>query len=62
MLGLHERIYELQHAVELKAKAIRNGDFYLWRGCQMCTNEFFLGQAGSPTRGEFDAIRSASDC
>ncbi len=60
-MALHERIHELQHAVELKIKAIREGNFELWRGCQMCTNEFFDGRPGSPSREEFEITRSASD-
>jgi hypothetical protein len=61
IMVLHERIYELQHAIELKVKAIRDGNFELWRGCQMCTNEFFNGRPGSPSREEFRIIRSAFD-
>jgi len=52
----NQRIYELRDAINLQDKALRTGDFFLWRGARMCINAFF-GTSESLTREEFDRRR-----
>jgi hypothetical protein len=56
---VHERILELQAAVEHQAKAISRRDFNVWRGCRITIDQFFRGEANSPTIEEFELILSA---